>query len=265
MIVVSIWIVSVFACKSEKDKKIHNFDVISSGAKAVTEIDKIGIYELRTYYAADGKLENLLSRFRDHTVQLFDKHGMTNVAYWTPVENNENLLVYLLGYRNRLNRDASWQAFRADPDWISAYEASRENGPLVDSAQNIFLEPTAFSPQLDMTDRSPRVFELRTYYTNLGKLDNLHARFRDHTMQLFENHGMTNIVYFNFDQDQQGAENILLYFISHTNLETTEQNWQEFMNDTEWQTAYASSIEDGRLVDSLTSVFLITTDFSPMK
>ncbi|MEM7602982.1 MAG: NIPSNAP family protein, partial [Verrucomicrobiota bacterium] len=72
-------------------------------------------YELRTYHANEGKLDALHARFRDHTVSLFEKHGMTNLIYWTPVENNDNLLIYLLAYPDRATRDASWKAFREDP------------------------------------------------------------------------------------------------------------------------------------------------------
>ena len=67
----------------------------------IVESPQIGTYELRTYYAADGKLDDLLSRFRDHTTGLFEKHGMTNIGYWVPLENTEDQLIYLIGHSSR--------------------------------------------------------------------------------------------------------------------------------------------------------------------
>src|SRR5213595_1142897 len=82
------------------------------------------VFEIRTYTASDGKLDALHARFRNHTTKLFEKHGMTNVGYWTPVENTENKLVYMLAYPSREAREASWKAFMADPDWQAAHAES---------------------------------------------------------------------------------------------------------------------------------------------
>ncbi len=230
-----------------------------------TEVTSSMIYELRTYHAAEGKLDALLSRFRDHTTALFDKHGMQNVGYWVPIENEENLLIYLLGFPSKEHRESSWKAFREDPDWINAKEESEVDGKLVNSVDNVFLTTTNFSPPLVIDDQSPRVFELRMYYTNEDQLVNLHSRFRDHTMEIFESNGMSNIVYFDLIDDQSGAKNTLIYLISHKDKETADLNWENFINDPDWITAYEKSIENGALVDSLTSVFMIPTDFSALK
>ena len=257
-----IWIAS--SCQSGKNRETtaETSDPIESNS---TSSANAGVFELRTYYASEGNLENLLARFRNHTTGLFEKHGMVNVGYWIPLENDENVLVYILGFENRNRRDKSWNSFREDPEWIEAKQASEVEGVLVDSVKSIFLKPTSFSPELKIADNGPRIFELRTYYTNEGKLDNLHARFRDHTMTIFENHDMTNVVYFDFDDDQEGVENTLLYIISHSSKEAAEQNWQGFLDDPEWKSAYEASIEDGNLVESLTSVYLNAVDFSPVK
>lgn len=260
-ILTAIWL--AFSCQSGKDNESDTKTSVSIESNTTTA--KTGVYELRTYYASEGKLEDLLTRFRNHTITLFEKHGIENIGYWVPLENDQNVLIYLLGYQNRLNREDSWKSFREDPDWITAKQASEVNGVLVDSVKSIFLKPTAFSPPLLITDDGPRIFELRTYYTHEDKLDNLHTRFRDHTMKIFENHGITNIVYFDFDDDQQGVENTLLYFITHSSREAAKENWQGFLADTRWISAYETSIEDGNLVDSLTSVYLNTADFSPLK
>ena len=85
-------------------------------------------FEMRVYYAAPGKLDELHKRFRDHTTKLFVKHGMSNLGYFTPAENPDSKLVYFLGYPSRAARDASWKAFMADPDWQTAYKASEVSG-----------------------------------------------------------------------------------------------------------------------------------------
>src|SRR5439155_9240184 len=88
------------------------------------------VYELRVYTAAPGKLDALNARFRDHTVKLFEKHGMTNVGYWVPIDNKDNKLIYILSYPDREARDRSWAAFRVDPDWTKAFQESQANGSL---------------------------------------------------------------------------------------------------------------------------------------
>lgn len=105
------------------------------------------VYELRTYTAHPGKLPELHTRFRDHTMRLFEKHGMTNIGYWTPQDSTlaENTLVYLLAYPSRDFATAAWDAFRADPEWVEAKAASEVNGLLVESVQSVFLDPTDFS------------------------------------------------------------------------------------------------------------------------
>src|ERR1700751_4173888 len=86
------------------------------------------IFEMRTYYAAPGKLDDLNKRFREHTTGLFEKHLITNIGYWMPVENPDSKLVYVLAYPSREARDASWKAFAADPDWKKAQAESEANG-----------------------------------------------------------------------------------------------------------------------------------------
>src|SRR5262245_48521824 len=80
------------------------------------------VFELRTYTANEGKFDALKTRFRDHTVALFKKHGMTQIGYWTPTEEpkSKNTLIYLLAFPNAEAREKSWAAFRADPDWKEA-------------------------------------------------------------------------------------------------------------------------------------------------
>lgn len=105
------------------------------------------LYELRTYHAAPGKFEALQSRFRDHTIGLFARHGMTNVAYWTTVdENADGTLIYVLSYPDMQAREAAWAAFRADPEWKAAQAASEANGKLTVKQESVFMKVAPYSP-----------------------------------------------------------------------------------------------------------------------
>jgi hypothetical protein len=105
-------------------------------------------FEMRTYHAAPGKMDALNARFRDHTNKLFKKHGMEIIGFWQPADPKEadKKLVYILAYPSREARDKSWKAFREDPDWIKAKEASEKDGKLVDKVEELFLNPTDYSP-----------------------------------------------------------------------------------------------------------------------
>lgn len=106
---------------------------------------KAMVYELRTYTTLEGRLDALNARFRDHTVKLFEKHGMKNVVYLTPIDK-PNTLVYLLAHKSKEAADKSFAAFRADPAWTLAREASEKDGKIVEKVESVFLNPTDYSP-----------------------------------------------------------------------------------------------------------------------
>jgi hypothetical protein len=106
---------------------------------------KAKVYEMRTYHTLPGRLPNLHARFRDHTMKLFAKHGMENVIYTTP-QGVDNQLVYLLAHDSREAAKASFDAFRQDPEWIAARDASEKDGKIVDKIESVFLVPTDYSP-----------------------------------------------------------------------------------------------------------------------
>lgn len=229
------------------------------------------LFELRTYHAEPGKLDALLTRFRDHTCRLFEKHGMTNIGYWVPVENQDRLLIYLLAYPDRAARDASWKGFLADEDWTKAAAASEVNGKLVAKIDELFLSSTDFSPGFPVTvpGAAIRRFELRTYTATPGKLPDLHARFRGHTLGLFAKHGMTNGAYFQPVAGQPAAADTLVYFLAHSDAAAAEKSWAAFRADPVWVAAKQASEEKagGSLTvpDGVKSVFLQPVDFSPVK
>ena len=106
------------------------------------------VYELRVYHASPGKLQDLLARFRDHTIKIFDRHGLKSVAYWTPVDEPQkgNTLVYILQHPSRAEADANWKSFRDDPEWKSVKEKSEVNGSLTEKIDSTYLALTDFSP-----------------------------------------------------------------------------------------------------------------------
>ena len=109
------------------------------------------VFELRTYTAPEGKLDALNARFRDHTVALFKKHGITSIGYWTPQDapTSQNTLVYLISHASREAAKTNWAAFQADPDWVKARTASEVNGRLTvtpGGVVSVFLTPTNYSP-----------------------------------------------------------------------------------------------------------------------
>ena len=123
-------------------------------------------------------------------------------------------------------------------------------------------EPTVSSPSIA---RDSRLFEMRTYYAAPGKLEALHARFRDHTNRLFRKHGMTLVGYWVPRDKEKGAENTLVYILAHADREASDKSWKAFINDPEWKAAHQASEVNGKLVDKIDTVFLNATDYSPVK
>ena len=99
---------------------------------------------------APGRLGDLLSRFREHTIKIFDRHGMKSVAYWTPLDEPEksNTLIYILQHPSREAAAANWKSFQDDPEWKSVKEKSEANGKLAEKVDSTFLALTDFSPRL---------------------------------------------------------------------------------------------------------------------
>ena len=104
------------------------------------------VYELRTYTAAEGKLDALKARFRDHTIRIFKKHGMENVGYWVPQdERSKDTLIYILKHPSREAGEKNWKEFQADPEWQKVQKETEVNGRLALKVERIWLDPTEFS------------------------------------------------------------------------------------------------------------------------
>lgn len=229
------------------------------------------VYEMRVYYAAEGKLDALNARFKNHTMKLFEKHGITNVGYFVPLGNEQSKLVYFLSYPSKEARDKSWKAFGADPDWQKARAESEKNGKLVAKVETRFLTLTDYSPTPKPGSAAgDRVFELRTYTATKGNLGRLNDRFKDHTMKLFEKHGMTNVAYWNVLKGQPGADTTLIYLLAHKNKDAAAKSFDAFRNDPDWKAAREASEKagGGSLTEpkgGVVSEFLKPTDYSPLK
>lgn len=112
--------------------------------------------------------------------------------------------------------------------------------------------------------QSSRVYELRTYVSQPGRLDDIQARFRDHAAPILERHGIQNIGYW-VPTEPPASEDTLIYILAHDSQDAVEKNWEAFVGDPEWQKAYEESRRDGALFKSVESVFMTATDFSPIK
>ena len=105
------------------------------------------VYELRTYTCNEGKLEALKTRFRDHTIEIFKRHGMESIGYWVPQdgEKSKTTLIYVLAFPSREAATKSWDAFKNDPEWKKVAADSEANGKIVKSVDSVFMDPADFS------------------------------------------------------------------------------------------------------------------------
>ena len=117
-------------------------------SEPVAQAQTAKVYELRTYTAPDGKLEELHARFRNNTMRIFQKHGITNVAYFRPEDSplKENTLIYLIAHQSREAAKQNWAAFGKDPEWQKVAQESQVNGKIVAKVESVFLDATDYSP-----------------------------------------------------------------------------------------------------------------------
>ena len=116
-------------------------------SKALADPSAETAFELRVYHCYEGKLPDLLKRFREHTTKLFEKHGIKNVAYWTPMDDpaKSNTLIYIIAHPSREAAAANWKAFQADPEWIAVRDKSEANGKIVEKVDSTYMTKTDFS------------------------------------------------------------------------------------------------------------------------
>jgi hypothetical protein len=105
------------------------------------------VYELRVYHTLPGRLPALQTRFRDHTIEIFKRHHMTSVGYWTPQDSpqKDNTLIYILEHESRDAARKNWAAFAADPEWQAVAKASEADGKIVEKVDSTYMDPTDYS------------------------------------------------------------------------------------------------------------------------
>ncbi|QDT13823.1 NIPSNAP family protein [Planctomycetes bacterium K23_9] len=234
------------------------------------EVASAEVFELRTYTTNEGKLDDLNARFRDHTVKLFEKHGIRSLGYWVPTDEKKsrNTLIYIIAHKDRAAAKASWKAFLSDPDWKAAHEASEANGPILAKApESVYMNATDYSKGVSKGESDDdAVYELRIYKTAEGKLVPLDARFRDHTIKLFDQHGIQSVGYWH-PADQPAASSTLIYLVRHKTRDGAKVAWQSFSKDPNWQNvAKESQKNHGRLLSERpTSIYMVPTNYSAMQ
>lgn len=240
------------------------FSVIlpDSAIAQLEEFEDGRCYELRTYTAPEGELDDLDRRFRKYSRTVFARYGMARLGFWIPTDNPENHFTYILSYPNCDYRDPSWDRFLSDSLWNRVERITTHDGELVSNVENRIMTPTDFSPVIGPSAREhERVFELRTYTAAPGKRDELLDRFEDHTMEIFRRHGMENVAYWlPRDSDRE-----LVYMLAFPSRYARDEAWREFDMDPEWQRVYEASRQDGPLVENVESVMLEPTDYSPLR
>ncbi len=122
---------------------IFSFFLITQGHSLQKSSSRV--FEIRTYICHSGKLNDLNSRFRNHTNQFFVKHGMQFIGYWMP-QDKKDTLIYILAFPSLEARSKSWEDFRNDENWTKVYKESRKNGPIVKEIISQLMDPTDYSP-----------------------------------------------------------------------------------------------------------------------
>jgi hypothetical protein len=223
------------------------------------------LYELRKFQAAPDKLDALHAQLRDVQIPLLDKHGIKTAGVFTPAGENPDRLVYLLVASESLeDLLRGWREFRVDPE----SKGFLEDETLLTHTARQTLRSLYWSPPfIPGKSTEPRVFELRTYTCpDRSKQSALCRRFRDHTMKLFEKHGMTNLVYWETADD----DCMLVYLLAHRSEAAAKESFTAFRKDPDWLAAKKESEEaaGGSLTEKengVVSEFLEATEYSPLR
>ena len=233
------------------------------------------LYELRFYTCNPGKLPDLHARFRDHTLKLFEKHGIENIIYWDVAEGTEadgddasNMMIYIIAHKDESSRAASWEGFMNDPDWKSALQKSEENGKiLAKPPRAILMHATDFSPGDEApnaaSDQPPRLWELRQYNDGPERVPATAERFGWGEKELFTDAGMETISF--WTADDQSA---FIYLLAHKDREASKASWQKFMGSfRDFMAKYREAHPNlpGGRGNGMEVRFLTPTDYSPRR
>ncbi len=233
------------------------------------------LYELRFYTTNAGKLPDLHARFRDHTMKLFEKHGMENIVYWTVSEGSpksdddkDNLLIYIIAHKDEAAKDASWAAFRADPEWKAVAAKSEENGKILSKPPRaIFMREAEFSAMDEPVNKNAgapsRLWELRQYNDGPERVPFTVDRFGSGEKEIFTKHGMQTVKFWTATDNSA-----FIYLLAHKDKAASDESWKGFKSEfPEFMKKYRDShpnLPAGRGNGNEVR-FLIPTDYSPRK
>ncbi len=233
------------------------------------------LYELRFYTANPGKLPDLHARFREHTLKLFEKHGMENIIYWTVSEgtkedgdDSKNMMIYVIAHKDAAAKDASWAAFRADPEWQAVAKKSEENGKILSKPPRAILMTEAeFSaadePANKDSDPPARLWELRQYNDGPERVPSTVERFGSGEKELFTKHGMQTVKFWTATD-----ASAFIYLLAHKDKASAEASWKGFFGDfKDFMEKYRASHPNlpGGRGNGNEVRYLIPTDYSPRK
>jgi len=153
---------------------------------------------------------------------------LNSMGFWTDEIGISNQLTYILTFDDMADREKTWAPFAADPKRLQVFAETEVDGPLVAVVENSFMRLTPYSPEPQL---SSKVQELRVYDALPGRMSALHDRFSNHTMGLFEKHGIQNIAYWTEDV---GTNNRLVYMLGYESLGDREKSWASFGADPDW-------------------------------
>lgn len=233
------------------------------------------LYELRFYTTNPGKLPDLHARFRDHTMKLFEKHGMENIIYWNVSEpaarsddDKDNMLIYIIAHKDEAAKDVSWKAFISDPEWKAAAAKSEENGKILAKAPTaIFMRETDFSAADEPVNKSSnvpaRLWELRQYNDGAERVPHTVDRFGSGEKEIFVKHGMQTVKFWTATD-----KSAFIYLLAHKDKAASDESWKGFRGEfQDFMKTYRDShpnLPAGRGNGNVVR-FLVPTDYSPRK
>lgn len=253
------------------------------------------VHELRVYTSNEGRQADVLKLIETEGVKYMAAHEIPLVGAWVPVDAKDERVITLVSHKDKSSAEKNWASFQADEGWKKALEkASADKGRAVKGIERFFLTTTDYSPKVEPKKVGDRVFELRTYVATKNNLDALNARFRNHTLKLFEKHGITNIVYWvslagekntcdklleaaspiggakaDVASDAPTVGNALIYLITHKSQEAAQKSFGTFGQDPDWKKAREESEKaaGGSLTvnNGVKSLFLKPASFSPLQ
>lgn len=251
-------------------------------------------YELRVYQPNPGKqaaTNVILAGFGN---KYMSKHHIQMVGAWVPIDKSDERIFVLVSHADKAAAMKNWEALAADEGFKSELAETAKDGKPVASISRFFLTTTDYSPAIKPTTPGQRIFELRTYITPAQRLSHLNSRFRDHTVKLFEKHGITNLAYFTLGADEKttvgevmkaltakGKDQVdadkeaianpltLVYFVAHASQESMAKSFGAFGKDEVWKKALSNSEKaaGGPLTakNGVKSLLLTPTNYSPWK